>query len=32
MSTTDDMWVDYEYHINTGELSDWFDDEEDEED
>ncbi len=21
-----DMWIDYDYHINTGELSDLFDD------
>lgn len=24
MSIEDDMWMDYDYHINTGELSDWF--------
>ena len=22
----DDMWTDYSYHINTGELQDWFPD------
>lgn len=22
-----DMWTDYDYHVNTGELSDLFDDE-----
>ena len=22
--TVDDMWTDYDYHVNTGELNDWF--------
>ena len=26
--TVDDMWTDYDYHVNTGELQDWFPDEE----
>ena len=25
--TVDDMWTDYDYHVNTGELDDWFPDE-----
>lgn len=25
----EDMWTDYDYHVNTGELSDFFDDERD---
>ena len=23
-NTVDDMWTDYDYHVNTGELTDWF--------
>ena len=26
-STADMMWTDYDYHVNTGELDDWFPDE-----
>ena len=25
-NTVDDMWTDYDYHVNTGELTDWFPD------
>ena len=24
--TVDDMWTGYDYHVNTGELTDWFPD------
>lgn len=23
-STVDMMWTDYDYHVNTGELDDWY--------
>ena len=23
-NTIDDMWTDYDYHVNTGKLTDWF--------
>ena len=26
MSTEDDMWQDYDYHMNTGELPEYFED------
>ena len=27
-NTLDDMYMDYDYHVNTGELDDWFQDDE----
>ena len=29
-NTVDDMWTDYDYHVNTGELEDWYPEESDE--
>ena len=25
-NVVDDMWTDYDYHVNTGELTDWYPD------